>query len=95
MDYDCIACCACCRSPRRVKPTPEDVEHIRDYWEEKGLKITSFVDDHGWIVHRDYRCLFLLSDGHCAVYEVRPEACMMFDVGGEACEAARRSNGIA
>jgi len=87
---DCETCPgACCRAPLRPPLANGEVERIEAFLGPQG----------GWLDHRlialdsGGACPLLL-DGGCSIYSDRPRACVTFEVGSEACEAARQRAGV-
>lgn len=93
-EASCASCGACCREGfDRVELRRRDTLH------KKRPDLVS-VDRWGTFVPRpDGRCVALQGDGatapyRCQVYEDRPRACALFEIGGDACLIARRRVGL-
>lgn len=64
----CTKCGECCGP---VAATREEMEIIKDFMQERGIK----YKDRGILV-----CGFLTEDNSCAIYDVRPWVCRIFGV---------------
>ena len=77
---DCLQCANCCKTTGPLF-TNKDIERIAKHFK---LKPQQFIEQYLRIDEdRDYvlqqlPCLFLGSDNHCLIYEVRPKACAEF-----------------
>ena len=82
----CLRNCdaACCRAPRRVRPTMAEVARIREL--RPGVRP---LDEDGWLAQEDGRCVFLGETNLCGIYAHRPQTCRFFEVDGQACRQAR------
>lgn len=90
-DASCGPCGACCRQGFDLVPV-----RTRDPIRRKHPELVH-DDRHGFHIPRpNGRCLALEGEGgaqtpyRCRVYPDRPRACAEFEVGGDACLAARR-----
>src|SRR5689334_99498 len=86
MDYDCMACGACCAFDEDW-PTVREGDVIDPIW---------VVDGHvRWVGDR---CAAL--DGEvkacvsCRIYDTRPQTCRDCAPGSDACHVARRAHGL-
>ena len=77
--HHCAACC--CRMPVLVLGDPLVPErYVRE--DESGLSFMAQGDD-GWCVALDRNTL------RCTIYEIRPQICRDFDMGGIDCQEIR------
>jgi Fe-S-cluster containining protein len=91
VDFDCLACGACCRD-NEVVLDEDDVAKLRaggradllkkPWSKRKGGRIVLTLKDNG-------RCHHLRRDNKCRIYELRPAACSVFPVASECCVSAR------
>ena len=84
-DIDCSHCAACCcRMPVLVICDPDVPERFTEE-DESGMTFMAQGED-GWCVALDRNTL------RCTIYEIRPQICRDFDMGGIDCQEIRASS---
>ncbi len=78
MDGKCSRCTQsiCCNSINQKIPAPRSKEDF-DFlmWQISHENINVFKDSDGWFLHVNTRCVHLLPNGACGIYETRPWVC--------------------
>lgn len=78
MDGKCSRCAQsiCCNSINQKIPAPRSKEDF-DFlmWQVSHENINVFKDSDGWFLHVNTRCVHLLPNGACGIYETRPWVC--------------------
>ena len=91
IDFDCLACGACCRD-NRVVLEEADLARFEKAGRSDLARPPYAKRDDGAVVlvlQRDKRCKHLAGDNKCGVYAMRPDACSVFPVGSECCLSSR------
>lgn len=76
-DPPCQKCTALCCSYYAVQlDTPTSIEDFENFkWYIIHHNSAIFVDDSQWFLHVKSTCRFLLPNGFCGIYEIRPKIC--------------------
>jgi Fe-S-cluster containining protein len=91
VDFDCLACGACCKD-NVVVLQRVDVERFRRAGKGHFAKAPYAKRKDGkWVLTLldNAACRHLGRDNKCAIYDVRPDACSEFPVGSECCLFSR------
>jgi Fe-S-cluster containining protein len=96
-DFDCRSCGACCRG-RSGTVLVAQVDLVRFRRAERRDLIETLVEGHfgldGLATREDGTCIHRgtpENEFDCSIYELRPDVCRVFPVGGAECLAARRN----
>ena len=97
----CAGCGLCCKS------LIIEIDHVDVVREPRLLPVVVLLDGDGSVEYesewdKQYRlacgskhpCKLLDGDGKCSIYSTRPNACVMFEVGGEHCNELREEHGL-
>ena len=86
-DNKCSFCrgSTCCTYLTHQLDTPRSMEDFDLLlWQLSHANTQVYKDEDGWFLLINNRCLHLLSDGRCAIYEHRPQVCR--EHSNEDCE---------
>lgn len=75
----------CCQYVTQNIDTPrskEDFEHL--LWQVSHENVCAYKDEDGWCLMFVTRCEHLRPNGHCAIYDQRPQICR--DYSNDYCE---------
>jgi Fe-S-cluster containining protein len=96
VDFDCLACGACCRQ-NRVELDDEDMARFDRAGRPELYRAPYATGEGGRVflrLTRARRCRHLGPNNACAIYAFRPEACSIFPVGSECCLSVRERDGM-
>lgn len=91
VDFDCLACGACCKK-NRVVLDDDDLARFEGAGRHDLAKMPYARRIDGKLVMRlvrDGRCRHLKRQNRCGIYEIRPTMCRDFPVASECCLSAR------
>lgn len=92
MDLDCMTCAACCID-NEVELSKDDCKRLVAIGRGDATKPPHAKWRQGKLYlllqKENKRCTLLTAEGHCGIYEARPEMCSDFPVASEGCLYSR------
>lgn len=91
VQFDCLACGACCRNNRVVLDDGDVARFAAAGRDDLGRMPYARRHDGKLVMRlvRDGRCQHLKGHNRCGIYEIRPTMCRDFPVASECCLSAR------